>query len=952
MTTSSIPYIKFETQISTKYQPYLLEHRVQGKIIFPLTGYIEMALAAATEVFGTVQPIAENIELKEALILAERETRNIKFIICSQISTETATFEILSQRSDNEELLNQWTLHVKGELRNKTNDTNSFISASSIFLADIKQRCSEIIPSFAFYQSLRSRGMEHGPSFQGIQQIYCGIGEALGQIYLPSMLAEEASFYHIHPAFLDACIQVLVAALPSNSSQFSSFATYLPYCLEKVCIHKPVSTQVWSYVNIRSNNLDTNPDIFECDFYLVDDLGEIFVEILGLGLQRFDKIEHDKSIIPYYLKNWLYQLQWQPKIVEQTIKPLISNYAGKWLIFVESDKNLGKELVALFQSSNHSYIVVSPGSSYSISSDKTQAWIDPENFEDYQKLLHYVGSDHQIPCRGIIHLWSLNTELANNNINTLDTSQKLGYQSILLLLQSLNSITWSETPKIWLITRGAQPVKANVTDINLASSLLWGMGRAMDLEHPEWFGGLIDLDPEAPIEETSILFQSICQSDADKQVAFRDGKCYVPRLIRQPISEKPMRSFQWRLNASYLITGGLGDLGLQVARWMVQEGAKNLILLGRTKLPPASEWKQITTDSHIANKIIAIQELQKLGANVIYASVDVGNEKEISSFIQQIKQDKFPQIRGIVHLAGELRDGTILKLNKTTFAEALHPKVLGAWLLHKLFADADIDFFVLFSSAASLLGSPGQANYTAANTFLDALSHYRHAQGKSAISINWGAWAETGMAVRTKASGYFDPSILGSMTTQQGLAAFNYLLQQNLPQVGVLPINWAQWQQVYPNLSQSPLFTYVLNGRLNTTTSVLTRDTILAAKPQERLSLIETLMHQEVAKVLRILPSKLDIHLPLNQSGLDSLMALELKNNIEAALGILVPLVKFIEGNSTAQLAIETLEELMVTSKKINEKVQAEKLLAELEHLSDTEVNELLNKLVLEEEDS
>ncbi len=951
MTTSTIPYIKFETQISTEYQPYLLEHRVRGKIIFPLTGYIEMALAAATEVFGTVQPVAENIELKEALVLAETEVRNIKFIISSQASAQTATFEILSQRSDNEELLNQWTLHVKGEIHNKTN-TNCSLSASSIFLADIKQRCSEIIPTSAFYHSLRSRGMEHGPSFQGIQQIYCGIGEALGQIKLPPMLVEEASFYHIHPAFLDACIQVLVTALPSTSSQFSSFVTYLPYCLEKVCIHKPVSTQVWSYVSIRSNNLETNPDVFECDLYLLDDLGEIFVEILGLGLQRFEKIGHNKSTIPYYIQDWLYQLQWQPKIVEQTVKPLTSNFAGKWLIFAENHKNLAKELVALFQSSNRSYIVVSPGSSYSISTDKTQAWINPESFEDYQQFLHDVASDHQIPCCGIIHLWSLNTELANNSINILDTSQKLGYQSILLLLQSLNTITWSETPKIWLVTRGAQPVKANVTDINLASSLLWGMGRAMALEHPEWFGGLIDLDPEAPIEETSILFQSICQSDADKQIAFRDGKCYVPRLIPQPISEKPVRSLQWRLNASYLITGGLGDLGLQVARWMVQQGAKNLILLGRTKLPPASEWKQITTDSHIAKKIIAIQELQELGANVIYASVDVGNEKEISSFIQQIKKDKFPQIRGIIHLAGELRDKTILKLNKTTFAEALHPKVLGAWLLHKLFADADIDFFVLFSSAASLLGSAGQANYTAANTFLDALSHYRHAQGKPAISINWGTWAEMGMALRTKASGYFDPSILGSMTIEQGLAALNYLLQQNLPQVGVLPINWAQWQQVYPNFSQSPLFAYIFNLTLNTTTSVLTRGTILAAKPQERLSLIETFMHHEAAKVLRILPSKLDIHLPLNQSGLDSLMAIELKNNIETALGIVVPLVKFIEGNSTAQLAIEILEQLMATSKKINEKIQAEKFLAKLDQLSDTEVNELLNELVLEEEDS
>ncbi len=951
MTTSlTIPDIKFETQISAKQQPYLLDHRVQGKIIFPLTGYIEMALAAATEVFKTVQPVAKNIELKEALVLAETEVRNIKLILFPQADAEIATFEILSQRSDNEGLLNQWTLHVKGEIHKKTN-TNSSLSTSSIFLTDIKQRCSENIPTLGFYHSLRSRGMEHGPSFQGVQQIYGGINEALGQIQLPPMLAEEASFYHVHPAFLDACIQILVAALPSNSSQLSSFVTYLPYCLEKVCIHKPVSTQIWSYVSIHSNSLDTNPDVFKCDLYLLDDLGEICVEISGLGLQRVHRVEQDTSIIPDNIQDWLYQLQWQPKTVEQTVKPL-NNSPGKWLIFTESDKNLGKELATLFQSSNQSYVIVCPGANYSISTDKTRAWINPDSFEDYQQLLYDFGSDRQIPCCGIIHLWSLNPEFANNSINLIDTPQKLGYQSILLLLQSLNTITLSETPKIWLVTRGAQPVKANGTDINLASSLLWGMGRTMSLEHPEWFGGLVDLDPEASIEEASVLFQTICQPDADKQIAFRDENSYVPRLIHQSLPDKTVGSLQWYPNASYLITGGLGDLGLQVAHWMVQQGAKNLILLGRTKLPPTSEWKQITTDSHIANKITAIQELQQLGANVIYASVDVGNEKELSSFIQQIQADKFPQIRGIIHLAGALRDKTILKLDKTTFAEALHGKVLGAWVLHKLFANKELDFFVLFSSAASLLGSPGQANYAAANMFLDSLSHYRHAQGKAAISINWGAWAEMGMAARTKATGSFDPTTLGSMTNQQGLAALNYLLQQNLPQVGVLPINWTKWQQIYPNFSQSPLFTYIFNSTLNTATNVQIRDTILAAKPQERLSLIENFMHEEAAKVLRILPSKLDINLPLNQSGLDSLMAMELKSNIEIALGVVVPLVKFIEGNSTAQLAIEILEQLTATSKEINDKIQAENFLTKLDNLSDAEVNELLNQLVLEEEKS
>ncbi|GAB1545495.1 hypothetical protein NUACC21_81710 [Scytonema sp. NUACC21] len=949
----AIPEIKFEAQISTSHQPYLRDHRVRGKIIFPLTGYIEMALAAATEIFETIHPVVTNIELKEALLLSETETRTIKLVVSPHRSSRQTTFEILSQRYDCDREFNQWTLHVKGEIGNNVTTGNSLLT-SLVSLTDIQDRCPQAISSAKFYETLRIRGMEHGLSFQGTQQIYCGKGEALGNIQLPPLLEEEATLYQIHPALLDACIQVLALALPSNSSQLVSGVTYLPSRLEKVCVYRPVSTRLWSYTCLRPN-VEADPDSFEGDIYLLNEFGEVIVEILGLRLQRFERLAQNP--VPSYFKDWLYQLQWQPKAKtapDKSIKPLASPRPGKWLIFAEKNSAVGQELATLFQAQGQNCAIVSPSKSYGISSDKQQAWIDPESFEDYQQLLNDICGNGQQPC-GVVHLWSLIAETATQtSVASLKASQTLGCQSVLLLLQALSTIEWKHAPKIWLITRGAQPVTTKLTDMSAAQSILWGMGKVVALEHPEWFGGLVDLDPEAPVEESSRLFQTIWQPDDEKQLAFRQGQRYVPRLNRQHSFEQPVHSLQLRDDASYLITGGLGDLGLQVARWMVQQGAQNILLLGRTKLPPPSHWNQVKTGDSVGNRIKAIQELELMGANVLYAAVDVANEADLSSFFKQIQQDGWPSIRGIFHTAGQLHDSTLLKLDTTAFTEVLRPKVLGTWLLHRLLADADLDFFVMFSSAASLFGSPGQSNYAAANAFLDALSHYRYAQGLPSLSINWGAWAEVGMAARTSQAGHFDPRALGSMTNQQGLEVLEYLLQQQIPQVGVLPIDWLEWHQAYSNIDRSPLVAEVFSQTLDlfktTESEVLIQEAILAAAPNARLALLEGFVHEQVAKVLRVLPSKLDVHLPLNQSGLDSLMAVELKNNLESTLRVAVPLVKFIEGNSVAQLAVQILDRLLATHLKINDQMQARKLLAEIDRLSDSEVNELLTQLTLEEE--
>ena len=185
--------------------------------------------------------------------------------------------------------------------------------------------------------------------------------------------------------------------------------------------------------------------------------------------------------------------------------------------------------------------------------------------------------------------------------------------------------------------------------------------------------------------------------------------------------------------ATYLITGGLGGLGRAVATWLVEQGARHLVLMGRSA-PSASA--QQTLDA-----------LRKAGAHVVVARGDVARADDVASVIESIRMS-MPPLRGVVHAAGVLDDGIVAHLDQRRLRDVMAPKVDGAWNLHALTRDVDLDFFVLFSSAASVLGSPGQAHYAAANSFLDALAWHRRAEGRSALSINWGPWAEVGLVNR------------------------------------------------------------------------------------------------------------------------------------------------------------------------------------------------------------
>jgi acyl carrier protein len=424
---------------------------------------------------------------------------------------------------------------------------------------------------------------------------------------------------------------------------------------------------------------------------------------------------------------------------------------------------------------------------------------------------------------------------------------------------------------------------------------------------------------------------------------------------------------RFRTDGSYLISGGLGDLGLLVARWMVERGARRLILLGRTRLPPRANWRSVETGSHLARQIIAIRDLESLGACVHLASVDVADEGELRGFLDEFRAEGWPSIRGVVHAAGVLQDGLLTQLDAAGLTSVLRPKVLGGWLLHRLLQDDCLDFFVLFSSAGAMLGQPGQGNYAAANAFLDALAHYRQAQGLPALSINWGAWAGEGFAESVGGKRLAARlALLGisSIAPRQALEILERLLGQTAHHVVAVPVNWKRYREFYPGGSASPLLADLARESDEVPEAAghtsERRDAILAAEPMERRRLLQSYLSEQVARALGLSPSKLDLQQSLSELGLDSLMAVELKNRIAVDLKVNVPVVKFLQGLSVDQAVTQVLEQLAIEAVDLTlspappvvppgERQNAERLLAELDQLSDEQVSALLSDMLAEE---
>jgi myxalamid-type polyketide synthase MxaC len=481
---------------------------------------------------------------------------------------------------------------------------------------------------------------------------------------------------------------------------------------------------------------------------------------------------------------------------------------------------------------------------------------------------------------------------------------------IVALAQVLLAKSGGRSPSLWLVTRGAQSLPA-ARLVAVEQSPVWGVARTMALEHPALWGGVLDLDPEDSAENCAarVVDSVLGSGGSENQTAFRSGSCYVPRLVRS--ASPPTRSYRFLPDAAYLITGGQGSLGLSVARWMAENGARKLVLAGRTA--PGDSSSVPAPSGSRAQRAHAIQEIEALGATVHAIALDVAGPGQLSLLDGILAPG---ELRGIVHAAAVFDSSPLAQMTPEAFASVMRPKVEGTWRLHEWSKSQKLDFFVMFSSTTALLGSRNLAHYAAANQFLDALAYRRAAEGLPALSINWGTWDEMGDISEEQRKAY-RASGLHPMRTALALNALGRLLCSSLTQAVVAEIDWDVLRGFYESRRRMPFLSRLATASGKQTVAepaAAERSDVAAAVAGalsgDRLEIVTAFVRGQAAAVLGLRPDEVDIKAGLFEIGMDSLMSVELKGRLQKGVGMPLPSTLTFNYPTVIGLASYLLEKL------------------------------------------
>jgi NAD(P)-dependent dehydrogenase (short-subunit alcohol dehydrogenase family)/acyl carrier protein len=408
-------------------------------------------------------------------------------------------------------------------------------------------------------------------------------------------------------------------------------------------------------------------------------------------------------------------------------------------------------------------------------------------------------------------------------------------------------------------------------------------------EHPECWGGLLDLDPRDDVAAGAAEIEArLFAVRVEDGVALEGGRRLVPRLARAPLAvpTEPVRCDPER---TYLVTGGLGVVGLTSAQWLVERGARRVVLAGRSRPPSAAALAGAAPDSPLGRRRAAIEALEASGAAVDTISLDVTDAAAVAALIEALGRAGVP-LGGVVHsvMAGD--DGLIVDLTADALFEVMRPKVIGAAVLEQACRGLELDFFVMHASIGGVLGQAGHAGYAAANAYLDVLAHAMRAAGRPATSVDWGVWegADVDKTVgRARGIQALERRGVAVLERATGLAALDRILLAGRPQAMVAPVDWARFGEVAARTRVPSIARGMLpDGAPTAQAAPRFADSLRELPAEQRAEAMVAHLAGLLSRVLRLDVAQVAADKPMGTLGLESVTALELRKRIEDTLGL------------------------------------------------------------------
>ncbi|KAK6544885.1 hypothetical protein TWF694_001564 [Orbilia ellipsospora] len=573
---------------------------------------------------------------------------------------------------------------------------------------------------------------------------------------------------------------------------------------------------------------------------ITNEEGKKVAQINGM---RFSAVEGTPGVSGS-VESLVHQISWPPAILEE------EPFHLKHVIFVSEQS---ETLTAYIQELRRRKITATIAN--------TPAQLEEESLDMTGAIVAYLPSTTESPLHVFEH-----SSLVCKTI--LDVSK--------ILVRTNSSL------KLWCITRGLFEAS---TLLSLSQGPLVGLSRIIASEHPEIWGGFVDTDDE------SFPLQAVKYVRSTDVISVRDSVARVARL--RPLPRSKMvdgrdKGFTPAAEGTYLITGGLGALGLETAKWLVERGARRLVLVSRRRLPPRREWSSLKEHAGVC----AIQQLERSGVSIHVVAVDISKADAVGRLENALEMLDLPPVRGVVHAAGVLEDQTVVETTKDSFDRVLAPKISGAMTLHRLFPPGTLDFLVLFSSCGQLLGFPGQASYASGNAFLDTFADYRRNLGDHVINFLWTSWNGLGMASSTEyINAELEAKGITSVSREEAFRAWEHAAKHDIHQAVVLralPVdeNGIQpapiLQEIAPQRRVGPA------ERVGHNSEKTGREPL--PEGPELMAYLQNSISECVAKTLRLASAAdVDPSTALTEMGMDSVMTVSLRKHLQNALKVKVP---------------------------------------------------------------
>jgi acyl transferase domain-containing protein len=814
----------FSNDVAGDRPSYLNEHRLMDQPVMPAAAMLEWALAGARA--------ASNADTEQWRISGVAFTRLFP-IPPTPVATQAVVEEsdgAYRVRCYAEDGAGGWTEHASVASAGPGEPTRPVAIPIAARLASMTER--ETGP---MYERLRRAGFGYGPAFRSLAKLWSSADEAIALVRAD---VDDPAGHLLHPIVLDACLQTATVFVPDDE------ILWLPTGIDRVTVHERPPAEVWCHARWHGRQ-----ESGECllDLEVLDAAGAQLVAVDGL---RLSSIDRHTLVELVDAPPRSYQVSWDRLPEADPAAP--DHATGAWLIYSADPE----------QADDWRQRLAERGATAVALTEESDA--DP--LDAARQIVSQAGGASGL----ILHFPPAGVR---EDDATAERAYSLCHRAFRLLQGFLREHARSR-PQIVVCSAGAAAVSGS-EPVDPAQAVLTGLVKAVLSEYPDLRCVQVDLDPDAPAPGPDTILARVGALGGAGHLAVRGGAWWEARLRESASTAGARTTTPVRPDAAYLITGGLGDLGLTVASWLADLGARTLLLIGRTA--PAVEPAQITA-------------LSARGVRVEVMAADVTEAAEVQRALSYARRE-LPPVRGVIHAAGVLDDGILADLDWSRFDRVLAPKVRGAWHLHRQTADLPLDFFLLFSSTASLIGSAGQANYVVANSFLDALAGHRRGSGRPALSVGFGPWARSGMAVRSGAVGRLAALGIDAVPPDRTLAALARLLTGSAPHVGLARIDW---RRLHSATSRQVPYTLLADlvpaGRDEPDRGAAERladlSRLALTDPAAGREALLTDLFGRVAALTGMTGTDLDQLRPafpgarLNELGLDSLTTVQLRNRL------------------------------------------------------------------------